>query len=68
MDVNQSMLRPTIHPPVPAQMPAPGIFMSNKGLMGVLAFFMLQALYGTIVRVMYHVVHTVRTYGTTRHA
>ncbi|MDP9310480.1 MAG: hypothetical protein M3R24_06265 [Chloroflexota bacterium] len=59
---------PTIHPLVPDQMPAPGMFMSNKGLMGVLAFFMLHALYGAIVGAMYHVVHTARTYGTTRHA
>ncbi|MDP9314853.1 MAG: hypothetical protein M3R24_28940 [Chloroflexota bacterium] len=68
MDVNQSMMVPTIHPLVPEQMLDPGIFMSYKGLMGVLAFLMLHALYGAIVGVMYHVMHMARTHGTTRHA
>ncbi len=68
MDVNQSMLGPTIQPLVPEQILDPGIFMTNKDLMGVLAFFMLHALYGAIVGGMYYVVHTARTYGTTRHA
>lgn len=61
-------LVPMMHPLVPDQMPAPGIFMSNKGLMGVIAFFMLHAIYGAIVGAMYHTVHTERSYQTTRHA
>ncbi len=58
---------PAMHPLVPEQMPAPGIFMSNKGMMGVLAFIMLHMMYGAIAGAMYHVVHTAQTYGTTRH-
>jgi hypothetical protein len=61
-------LVPMMHPLVPDQMPAPGIFMSSKGLMGVIAFFMLHAIYGAIVGAMYHPIQTERSYQTTRHA
>jgi hypothetical protein len=44
---------PAMHPLVPEQMPAPGAFVSNLGMMGVLAFFMLHLIYGAIVGAMY---------------
>jgi hypothetical protein len=44
---------PAMHPLVPEQMPAPGPFMSNLGMMGVLAFFILHLIYGAIVGAMY---------------
>ncbi len=48
---------PMMHPLMPDQMPAPGVFMSNKGLMGVLAFAMLHMIYGAIVGGLYHPLH-----------
>ncbi len=48
---------PMMHPLIPEQMPAPGLFMSNKGVMGVLAFAMLHMIYGAIVGGLYHPLH-----------
>lgn len=45
---------PAIHPMIRAgQMPAPGLFMANKGAMYVVALFMLHAIYGAVVGAMY---------------
>ncbi|MGI9091136.1 MAG: hypothetical protein ACR2GG_08545 [Gemmatimonadaceae bacterium] len=44
---------PAIHPRIPEMMPAPGIFLSNMGMMGVLAFFLLHLVYGSIVGALY---------------
>ncbi len=49
---------PRMHPLMPDQMPAPGAFMSNKGVMGVLAFTMLHMIYGAIVGGLYRPIHT----------
>lgn len=43
---------PMMHPLIPEQMPAPGMFMSNVP-MGVIAFFMLHIIFGAIVGGMY---------------
>lgn len=43
---------PMMHPLIPEQMPAPGMFMVNVP-MGVIAFFMLHIIYGAIVGGMY---------------
>ncbi len=48
---------PAIHPLIPEAMPAPGAFMSNLGVMGVVAFVMLHLIYGAIVGAMYHPIH-----------
>lgn len=45
---------PMIHPRIPEAMPAPGWFMSNSGMMGVIGMFMLHMVYGGIVGAMYH--------------
>jgi hypothetical protein len=57
---------PAMHPLVPEQMPAPGPFMSNLGMMGVLAFFMLHLIYGAIVGAMYGPVIHSRWLGASR--
>jgi hypothetical protein len=44
---------PAIHPLIPEQMPAPGAFMSNLGMIGIAAEFMLHVVYGAIVGAMY---------------
>jgi len=46
-------LVPAIHWLVPEQMPAPGMFLANKGVIYVLAFFVLHALYGAVVGAIY---------------
>lgn len=43
---------PSVHPLIPEQMPAPGAFLSNIP-MGVVALFMLHAIYGAVVGAMY---------------
>lgn len=43
---------PIMHPLIPEQMPAPGMFMANVP-MGVIAFFMLHIIYGSVVGGMY---------------
>lgn len=50
---------PMMHPMIRAgMMPAPGLFMANKGAMYVLALFVLHAVYGAIVGAIYgEVVH-----------
>ncbi|MBA2321783.1 MAG: hypothetical protein H0V89_11590 [Deltaproteobacteria bacterium] len=40
---------PMMHPLIPEQMPAPGFFMANIGVMGVAAEVMLHLMYGAIV-------------------
>lgn len=44
---------PVMHPLVPEQMAGPGPFMSNLGILGVVAFVMLHLIYGAIVGAMY---------------
>lgn len=44
---------PVMHPLIPEQMPGPGPFMGNLGMMGVIAFVMLHLIYGAIVGGMY---------------
>jgi hypothetical protein len=56
---------PAMHPLMPNPMPAPGFFMSNKGLMGVIAFAMLHMIYGATVGAMYHTVETRERVRTT---
>jgi hypothetical protein len=46
-------IMPAMHPLIPEQMPAPGAFMSNLGMMGVIAEIMLHLIYGAIVGAMY---------------
>jgi hypothetical protein len=46
-------MMPAMHPLMPEQVPAPGAFMSNLGIMGIAAEFMLHLIYGAIVRAMY---------------
>jgi hypothetical protein len=46
-------LVPAIHWLIPEQMPAPGMFLANKGALYVLAFFVLHAVYGAIVGAIY---------------
>ena len=50
---------PAMHPLIPERMAAPGAFMSNLGLMGVIALVMLHLIYGAIVGA---------GYGEIRHA
>lgn len=45
---------PAMHPRIPEAMPAPGWFMSNSGMMGVIGMFVLHMVYGGIVGAMYH--------------
>ena len=44
---------PMMHPLVPETMPAPGFFMANMGVMGVVAELGLHVIYGAIVGAMY---------------
>jgi hypothetical protein len=46
-------MMPAMHPMIPEQMPAPGAFMSNMGIMGVIAEIMLHIVYGAIVGALY---------------
>ena len=56
---------PAIHPMIRSgQMPAPGIFMANKGAMYVVMLFVLHAIYGAIVGGMYGEVAQPRVVGT----
>jgi hypothetical protein len=57
---------PAMHPLMPDQIPPPGIFMSNKGIMGVLAFFMLHMIYAAVVGAIYRPVHTAGDYRRLR--
>ena len=50
-------LMPMMHPMIPEQMPAPGVFMSNMGAMGVMAEIVLHVLYGMVVGAIYGHVH-----------
>lgn len=53
---------PGIHPLIPEQMPAPGAFLSNIP-MGVIALFVLHAIYGAVVGAIYSPVRA-RTIAT----
>jgi hypothetical protein len=44
---------PAMHPLIPEQMPAPGAFMANLGIMGVIGEFMAHMVYGAIVGALY---------------
>jgi hypothetical protein len=44
---------PAIHPLVPEMMAAPGVFMANLGVEGVVAFVALHLIYGAMVGAMY---------------
>jgi hypothetical protein len=44
---------PAIHPMIPERMPAPGAFMANLGVIGIIAEFALHAVYGAIVGALY---------------
>lgn len=46
-------MMPMMHPRMPDPMMAPGAYMSNLGMMGVIAEFMLHIVYGAIVGAMY---------------
>ena len=47
-------LVPMMHPMMRSgAMPAPGLFMANKGMMYVVALFVLHAIYGAIVGAIY---------------
>ena len=48
---------PMMHPLIPEMMPAPGPFMVNLGMMGVMAEMVLHMVYGAIVGAMYEPVH-----------
>ncbi|MBD3238993.1 MAG: hypothetical protein GF331_00300 [Chitinivibrionales bacterium] len=47
---------PAIHPLMPDVIPAPGIFLSNLGVAGVVTFILLHLIYGVIVGGAYGVV------------
>jgi hypothetical protein len=44
---------PAIHPLIPERMSAPGMFMANLGIIGIVAWYALHAIYGAIVGGMY---------------
>lgn len=44
---------PFMHPLIPEQMSAPGMFMANLGAIGIVAFTMLHVIFGGIVGGMY---------------
>lgn len=46
-------MMPMMHPMIPEMMPAPGAFLSNLGMMGVMAEFVLHILYGAVVGAIY---------------
>jgi hypothetical protein len=48
-----NLLIPAIHPMIPERMPAPGAFMANLGIIGIVAEFALHAVYGAIVGGLY---------------
>jgi len=50
-------MMPLMHPLIPEMMPAPGFFMVNLGMMGVMAEMVLHMVYGAIVGAMYEPVH-----------
>ncbi|MEX2272455.1 MAG: hypothetical protein WD690_13360 [Vicinamibacterales bacterium] len=50
-------MMPMMHPMIPEMMPAPGVFMSAMGMMGVLAEFVLHILYGATVGALYAPIH-----------
>jgi len=50
-------MMPMMHPLMPEMMPAPGAIMSNLGMMGVLAEFILHILYGAVVGAIYTSAH-----------
>lgn len=43
---------PVIHPRIPP-MPAPGFFLLNMGMMGIIGLFVMHMIYGAIVGAMY---------------
>ena len=59
-------MMPMMHPLIPEQMPAPGAFMSNMGMMGVMAEMVLHIIYGAVVGAMYRPAGV--TVGRTAHA
>lgn len=46
-------MMPMMHPLIPEMMPAPGAFMSNMGIMGIMAEMVLHIVYGAIVGGIY---------------
>ena len=50
-------LMPMMHSLIPESMPAPGVFMSNMGAMGVMAEIVLHVIYGAVVGAVYGPVH-----------
>jgi hypothetical protein len=44
---------PALHPLIPGMLSSPGIFLSNLGVAGVVAFIILHAVYGLIVGSLY---------------
>jgi hypothetical protein len=44
---------PAMHPMIPAELAAPGIFFSGLGLMGVIAFCLLHLMFGAILGSLY---------------
>jgi hypothetical protein len=57
---------PALHPLIPEEMAAPGPFMANLGLVGVLAFLAIHVLYGAIVGSMYLPLPALRRRATLR--
>lgn len=47
---------PTMHPRMPIPIAPPGAFMSNLGVMGIVAVVMMHVIFGAIVGAMYGVV------------
>jgi len=57
-------MMPAMHPAMPGMMNPPGIFLSNLGAMGVVAFVLLHIIYGMIVGGMYgETMHTAPAAG-----
>lgn len=48
---------PAIHPEIPEERPAPGMFIKNFGVPDVPAFLMGHLLYGVVVGVVYAILH-----------
>lgn len=46
-------MMPMMHPRMPSPISPPGFFMSNLGMMGIVALVMLHVVYGAIVGAMY---------------
>ncbi len=56
-------MMPMMHPRMPNPISPPGAFLSNLGMMGIVAFVMMHVVYGAIVGAMYGpVIHT-RSYS-----